>query len=139
EFALYDPPRGEGGAVEGETHQPRAGRVAVDQSLLRFDHAGVLGERKISHVLVGVRNIGIVEPPRAHRRPEIVGGALGLRRKAIEHDVSRCAEWKIAARLACAERNARIDWRPELEELPAVDLAVKISRRLVDRSGIDVV
>jgi hypothetical protein len=33
----------------------------------------------------------------------------------------------------------RISRRPELEELPAVDLAVEISRRLVDRSSIDVV
>src|SRR5260221_727596 len=68
-----------------------------------------------------------------------MGGALGLRRKAVEHDVGRRAEWKIAACLACAERDAGIDGRPELEELPAVDLAVEISRRLVDRSGVDVV
>src|SRR5262245_50375048 len=66
-------------------------------------------------------------------------GALGLRREAVEHDVRRCAERKVAPRLACAERDPRIDRGPELEELPAVDLAVEISRRLVDRRGIDVV
>src|SRR5437660_360681 len=85
--------------------------------------SGAVGKREIGHVLVGFRNVGIVEPPGAHRRPQIVCGALGLRREAVEHDVGRGPKRKIAARLACAERDARIDRRLELEELPAVDLA----------------
>src|SRR5947209_5455647 len=111
--------RGEGGAVEGDTDERRVGRIAVDQLLLQFDDAGVLGKRKIGHVLVNFGHVGIVEPPRAHRRPEIVRRALGLRREAIEHDVSRRAEGKVAPRLAGAERDPRVDRGPELEELPA--------------------
>src|SRR5262249_23298060 len=136
-LALDDAPRGKPGAVEGETDQRRARRVAVDQELLLLDDAGVLGEGAVGHVLVDFRHGTVLEPPRAHARPEIMGGALGLRRKAVEHDVGRRAERHLAAGLAGAERDARVDRRSELEELPAVDLAVEIAGGAVDRRGID--
>src|SRR5712691_10785148 len=138
ELALDAAPRGEAGAVEGEADQRRARRVAVDQELLLLDDAGVLGEGDVGHVLVDFRHVAVLEPPGAHRRPEIMGGALGLRREAVEHDVGRRAERHLAAGLAGAERDARIDRRPELEELPAVDLAVEIAGGAVDRRGVDV-
>src|SRR5712691_2973617 len=82
EPALDAAPRGEAGAVEGEADQRRARRVAVDQELLLLDDAGVLGEGDVGHVLVDFRHVAVLEPPGAHRRPEIMGGALGLRREA---------------------------------------------------------
>src|SRR5262249_51579606 len=89
--------------------------------------------------VMSFRRGGVAEPPGPHRRPEVMGRALGFRREAVEHDVGWRANRKVAARLACAQRDPRMDRGPKLEELPAVDLAVEISRRFVDRGGIDVV
>jgi hypothetical protein len=40
----------------------RAGRIAVDQLLLQLDHAGVLGKRKIGHVLVDLDTFASSSP-----------------------------------------------------------------------------